>query len=415
MSNNSSKLKVLHTSDWHLGRSLYDRKRYDEFGLFLDWLAEFIQMEKIDALLVAGDIFDTSTPSNRAQELYYQFLTKVAHSDCRHIVITGGNHDSPSFLNAPRELLRFFNVYVIGAMTDNPEEEVILLRDNFKNPEAIICAVPYLRDKDIRTVVPGEKMEDKNRKLVEGLIAHYAEVGNIALKRQTDFPNIPIIGMGHLFTSGSKTTDGDGVRELYVGGVAYVNENSFPECFDYLALGHLHIAQKVGNSENKRYCGSPVPIGFGESGQEKKVIVIEFDNNLPIITEHVIPIFQKFERITGNAETIMTKIGNLKTEGSNAWLEIDHTASEAVTGFRDLVYETIAGTQIEVLRIKYKLLTGQVLTSIDGQETLDDLDSKEVFNRCLDSNQLKEPDRSALILAYEEIIVGMNGGDINAE
>jgi exonuclease SbcD len=415
MSNNSSKLKVLHTSDWHLGRSLYDRKRYDEFGLFLDWLAEFIQIQKIDVLLVAGDIFDTSTPSNRAQELYYQFLTKVAHSECRHIVITGGNHDSPSFLNAPRELLRFMNVYVIGAMTDNLEEEVILLHDNFKNPEAIICAVPYLRDKDIRTVVSGEKMEDKNRKLVEGLIAHYKEVGNIALKRQIDSPNIPIIGMGHLFTSGSKTTDGDGVRELYVGGAAYVNENSFPECFDYMALGHLHIAQKVGNSESKRYCGSPVPIGFGEAGQEKKVIVVEFEHNLPVITEHVIPTFQKLERITGNAEKIMTKIGNLKTEGSNAWLEIDHTASETIAGFRDLVYETIAGTQIEVLRIKYKLLTGQVLTSIDGQETLDDLDSKEVFNRCLDANQLKEPDRSALILAYEEIIVGMNGGDINAE
>jgi exonuclease SbcD len=415
MSNNSSKLKVLHTSDWHLGRSLYDRKRYDEFGLFLDWLAEFIQIQKIDVLLVAGDIFDTSTPSNRAQELYYQFLTKVAHSECRHIVITGGNHDSPSFLNAPRELLRFMNVYVIGAMTDNLEEEVILLHDNFKNPEAIICAVPYLRDKDIRTVEYGEKMEDKNRKLVEGLIAHYKEVGNIALKRQIDSPNIPIIGMGHLFTSGSKTTDGDGVRELYVGGAAYVNENSFPECFDYMALGHLHIAQKVGNSESKRYCGSPVPIGFGEAGQEKKVIVVEFEHNLPVITEHVIPTFQKLERITGNAEKIMTKIGNLKTEGSNAWLEIDHTASETIAGFRDLVYETIAGTQIEVLRIKYKLLTGQVLTSIDGQETLDDLDSKEVFNRCLDANQLKEPDRSALILAYEEIIVGMNGGDINAE
>jgi exonuclease SbcD len=300
-------------------------------------------------------------------------------------------------------------------MTDNLEEEVILLHDNFKNPEAIICAVPYLRDKDIRTVVSGEKMEDKNRKLVEGLIAHYKEVGNIALKRQIDSPNIPIIGMGHLFTSGSKTTDGDGVRELYVGGAAYVNENSFPECFDYMALGHLHIAQKVGNSESKRYCGSPVPIGFGEAGQEKKVIVVEFEHNLPVITEHVIPTFQKLERITGNAEKIMTKIGNLKTEGSNAWLEIDHTASETIAGFRDLVYETIAGTQIEVLRIKYKLLTGQVLTSIDGQETLDDLDSKEVFNRCLDANQLKEPDRSALILAYEEIIVGMNGGDINAE
>jgi len=98
-------MKILHTSDWHIGRTLYGRKRYEEFEAFLVWLAGTIIQEQVDVLLVAGDVFDTSAPSNRAQELYYRFLCRIAASSCRHVVVTAGNHDSPSFLNAPRELL----------------------------------------------------------------------------------------------------------------------------------------------------------------------------------------------------------------------------------------------------------------------------------------------------------------------
>ena len=161
-------MKFLHTSDWHLGRSLYGRKRYDEFASFLDWLTQTIGNEGIDALLVAGDVFDTSTPSNRAQELYYNFLYRVSTSCCRHVVVIAGNHDSPSFLNAPRELLRVLNVYVVGSMTEALEDEVVVLYRN-EQPEVIVCAVPYLRDKDIRTVEPGETIDDKNTKLIEGV------------------------------------------------------------------------------------------------------------------------------------------------------------------------------------------------------------------------------------------------------
>jgi len=415
MSNNTKTLKILHTSDWHLGRSLYDRKRYDEFGKFLNWLAEFIKTQQIDVLLVAGDIFDTTTPGNRAQELYYQFLNKASKSGCRHMIISGGNHDSPSFLNAPKELLRFFNVYVIGSITEQQEEEVILLSDQSSIPEAIICAVPYLRDKDIRTVEAGEKMEDKNRKLIEGLTEHYAEVGHIAMAKKKLSGEIPIIGMGHLFTAGGQTTEGDGVRELYVGGAAYVNENCFPECFDYLALGHLHIAQKVGGSEQKRYCGSPIPMGFGEAGQEKKVIIIEFDQGKPVITEHTVPCFQKLKRITGNAEVIKSKLENLKAEGSTAWLEIDFTGNEIYAGLSDLVNEAIAGTGMEVLRMKNKRITEQALSRADDQETLDDLDENDVFIRCLDAHEVEEPDRTGLMLAYEEIMVSLRENDSNAE
>ena len=113
-------MKILHTSDWHIGRTLYGRKRYEEFEAFLTWLAETIQKNEIDALLVAGDVFDTSAPSNRAQELYYRFLCRVAASSCRHVVVVAGNHDSPSFLNAPKELLKALDVHVVGSSTGIP-------------------------------------------------------------------------------------------------------------------------------------------------------------------------------------------------------------------------------------------------------------------------------------------------------
>ena len=173
-------MKILHTSDWHIGRTLYGRKRYEEFEAFLTWLAETIQQNEIDALLVAGDVFDTSAPSNRAQELYYRFLCRVAASSCRHVVVVAGNHDSPSFLNAPKELLKALDVHVVGSSTESPEDEVLVLCNEQDAPELIVCAVPYLRDRDIRVAEAGESVEDKERKLIEGIRTHYTAVAALA-------------------------------------------------------------------------------------------------------------------------------------------------------------------------------------------------------------------------------------------
>ena len=126
----------------------------------------------MEVLLVAGDVFDTSTPSNRSQALYYRFLCRVAGSSCRHVVVIAGNHDSPSFLNAPKALLRALNVHVVGAVTQRLEDEVLLLCHTDGTPELIVCAVPYLRDRDIRRTEAGESVEDKGRKLIAGMVAN---------------------------------------------------------------------------------------------------------------------------------------------------------------------------------------------------------------------------------------------------
>ncbi|MEA1923311.1 MAG: exonuclease SbcCD subunit D C-terminal domain-containing protein [Pseudomonadota bacterium] len=406
-------MKILHTSDWHLGRSLYGRKRYDESSAFLDWLADLIVSEGIDALLVSGDIFDTSTPGNRAQELYYRFLCRVSASCCRHIVVIAGNHDSPSFLNAPKELLRALNVYVVGSISENPEAEVIAISGPDKIAQAIVCAIPYLRDRDIRTVEAGETIDDKNTKLINGVQKHYAEVCEVAEKKQSEYGDIPIIGMGHLFTTGGKTVDGDGVRELYVGSLAHVGEDIFPNCIDYLALGHLHVPQKVGKSERIRYCGSPIPMGYGEATQEKSVVLVEFDGRRPKINEYSIPCFQVLEKISGDIDKISARIDALKSESSSAWLEIEYTGREIASNLQELMDEAIAGTNMEIRKIKNRRVIEQIINQSDKAETLDDLDINDVFIRCLDSHEVTEEERPELIRSYQEIIQSLQEDDLN--
>jgi exonuclease SbcD len=412
-------MKILHTSDWHLGRSLYGRKRYEEFAAFLDWLAQTIENENVEALLVAGDVFDTSTPSNRAQELYYRFLCRVSTSCCRHIVVIAGNHDSPSFLNAPKELLRALNVHVVGSMTNALEDEVIVLRKGDK-PEAIVCAVPYLRDKDIRTVEPGETIDDKNAKLVDGLKKHYADLCGIAERKRAEFKSagcndIPIIAMGHLFTAGGKTVDGDGVRELYVGSLAHVGKEVFPSSIDYLALGHLHVSQTVGDAEHMRYSGSPIPMGYGEANQEKKVVLIEFNGTAPDIRECPVPRFQQLVRIAGSLELICSRLEELKKEGSSAWLEIEYTGADLIGNLRERLDEALGDSPMEIRRIKNKRVMDRAMNAITEDEVLDDLDPGDVFARCLDASDTPDEDREELTVSYNEIINSLREEDVNAE
>ena len=409
-------MKLLHTSDWHIGRSLYGRKRYEEFEAFLTWLAETIQQNKIDALLVAGDVFDTSAPSNRAQELYYRFLCRVATSSCRHIVVVAGNHDSPSFLNAPKELLKALDVHVVGSSTAFLEDEVLVLRNEQDVPELIVCAVPYLRDRDIRVAEAGESVEDKERKLIEGIRTHYAAVAALAEQKREELGvDIPIVGTGHLFTAGGQTVDGDGVRELYVGSLAHVTAGIFPACFNYLALGHLHVPQKVNGFETIRYSGSPLPMGFGEAKQQKSVCQVEFHSTAASVQLIDVPVFQKLERVKGDWEGISNRIIELSATDSQGWLEVIYDGTEVIGDLRERLEAAISGTQMEILRIKNNRIIDRVLGQIHEEETLDDLNVNDVFERCLAVHDVPEEQRPELLRAYQETVSSLYEDDVQAE
>jgi exonuclease SbcD len=409
-------MRILHTSDWHLGRTLYGRRRYEEFEAFLDWMAENIEQRGVEALLIAGDVFDTTTPSNRAQELYYRFLCRAAASECRHVVIVAGNHDSPSFLNAPRELLRVLNVHVIGSVPEDPGEEVLILRSLEGAPEMIVCAVPYLRDREVRAAEAGETPDDKVRRLIEGIQQHYRAVAKQAEQQRRDLgADLPIVAMGHLFTAGGQTLEGDGVRELYVGSLAHVSARSFPESFDYLALGHLHVPQEVGGSETMRYSGSPLPMGFGEARQQKSLCQVDFQGTTASVSLIEIPRFQQLERVRGDWDSVAARLNELASQDSQAWLEVHYEGTEILGDLRERLEDLLRGTRMELLRVQnHQVLEGMLQQLQEGEE-LGQLSLEEVFERCLLAHEVPEEQRPELRQTYAEVLKSLHEDDLQAE
>lgn len=407
-------LRILHTSDWHLGRRLYGRKRYEEFEAFIDWLVQVIDRGGVDVVVIAGDVFDTTTPGNRAQGLYFDFLSRAGRAGCRHVVVIGGNHDSPSLLDAPRRLLKGFNIYVIGAARETAEEEVIVLNNPDGEPELIICAVPYLRDRDVRTSTPGESDQDRNTNLLTGIRNHYRAVVDEA-ERLRDGRSIPLVATGHLFAAGGKTQDGDGVRELYVGSLVNIPADIFPDSLDCVALGHLHSAQRVAGRETIRYSGAALPMGFGEAGRAKSLYVVDFTGRKAQVRLEAIPVFQDLERVSGDWEAIAARIEVLKDEKSSAWLEVVYDGREVMADLNQRLEEAVNGSNLEIRRRIDNRIRDQVLGRIDDQTGLDQLNEEDVFARCLDDNEVPEEQRPELIRTYRETLAALQEDDPRAE
>ena len=295
-------------------------------------------------------------------------------------------------------------------------DEVLVLRDRTGRPELIVCAVPYLRDRDIRTAEAGESMEDRERKLTEGIRDHYAAVAALAEEQRRRLgPDLPIVAMGHLFAAGGQTMDGDGVRELYIGSLARVAAGIFPLCFDYLALGHLHVPQRVGGSATRRYSGSPLAMGFGEAGQAKSVCRVRFAAGQVMVDPLEVPVFQQLERIRGDLAGILDRLQTLAAAGSRAWLEIEYTGDEVVGDLRDRLDQAIAGTSMEILRIRNSRLVDGALGQLHAEETLDDLDAEQVFLRRLALEPLPEEQLQELLATYRETLSSLHDDDLRAE
>lgn len=406
-------MRVLHTSDWHLGSSLAGKKRYDEEEAFLNWLISVIDRECIETLIVAGDIFDSGTPSNRALELYYRFLGRAGKTYCRHILITAGNHDSPTLLTAPQELLSALDIHVVGSIPSAAEDEVFIFTNNDNEPALVICAVPFLRDRDIRIAEAGESIEEKRCHLLAGIGNHYSQVCGIAeLQRERLGKNLPILATGHLFASGGFTVADDGVRDLSIGNLMQVSASSFPSCIDYLALGHLHQPQMVGGQATRRYSGSPFMMGFGESDRSKEILIVDISPDLPVcVTPVIVPRVRDLVQIHGDADYIRDKLGALIFSGRPAWVEILLEDTGAGPSVRDEFYRIAEGSVIEVLKVKIIDPNIGKITSSHDQESLEELSPDEVFRRCLDGANEPEEYREEMITAYHEILAEILEGD----
>lgn len=403
--------KILHTSDWHLGRRLKERERTKEFAAFFDWLEKVIITENIDLLLVAGDIFDGTTPSIAAQEMYYSFLSRLNNTNCRHIVIISGNHDSPAFLDAPSELLKLCKIHVIGQVRENLADEVITLTDSDGSPEAIICAVPFLRNKDVMRADVNDNFSEIEQAAKAGIAEHYSKVFQHAKELQGD-SNIPVIAMGHLFVQGGQTHFDDGVRSLYVGTAIQIAHDIFPEWLAYTALGHLHSPQKAGR-ENIRYSGSPIPMGFGESGQKKSAYILELDGkNLTAINEINIPSSQRLELVKGNFEQIMRRLSELAKQNESIWAEVIYTGNEPISNLSNELNDYVKNFPLlEILSVQDKH------TDIYSPEpattpTLDKISPDEIFSQLMERKKVSEEDIKIYRTMYHEILHNIDMGEL---
>lgn len=397
-------MKILHTADWHLGKRLYKHDLREDHVQFLDWLAETIESREIDVLLISGDVFDTTNPNDGSMQLYYQFLTRMLPLE-KKIIITGGNHDSPSKLNAPRQLLRHLNMHVIGCTTGDCTEEIIRLATG--STDFLVAAVPYLRDSDLRQSISGQTYEERIEAVRMGIRNHYERIIDHC---QAEYRDVPVLAMGHLYVNGA-TVSPESEREIHaVGGQAAFSSDHFPPGFDYVALGHIHVPQIIGAVETVRYSGSPIPLSFSERHNRHQVLELTVENGKIKTVEAVpVPRFRSLRQVAGTLDAVRETLeqfeGNDELTTLVEILVEEENESLVVRQHFEKLQRDYATAPFQIA--KSRLTFRNKLKGLDAlyvaDTNLQDLSYLDVFNRRLDASLVENEERTALVEAYKEL------------
>lgn len=400
-------MKILHTSDWHLGQHFYGKSRAKEHQHFLNWLLKQVQENTIDAVIVAGDIFDTGTPPSYAREMYFDFISQMHNSKCQ-LIILAGNHDSVAMLGESKTLLKDLSTKVIPMVSDTIEEQVFTLNNKEGVPSAVICAIPFIRPRDVIKSSAGQSASQKQQSLQQAISGHYQTLFDEA--ETLSKGKLPIIATGHLTTVGVITSES--VRDIYIGTLEAFPANAFPDA-DYIALGHIHRAQTVAKTEYIRYSGSPIPLSFDEVGQSKRIVMVEFstcdkadsfDRN---ITEIEIPCFQPLVTLKTNLESLNKDIAPYlslaevqdsaddKQEPIKIWLDIEVNSAEYLQDLSARIETLIEDFPVEVLLIRRSKKSRDLMPSHETKITLNELSLDEVFESRLANENWETEEQQA--------------------
>lgn len=395
-------MRILHTSDWHLGVKLENQLRDGEHQQTLVWLSELIQREKVEVLVIAGDIFDVYMPASYAQRLYYNFLKSLVNTCCAHIVVIGGNHDSPNLLEASRELLEVLNIYVVAQVGDDRRQQIIELRDpNTSALKAVIAAVPYLSESALRKSQLGETAEARREQIKQGIISHYQSLADLV--GDYKLQNVPIIATGHLFVAGGER--GERQNLIHLGNIDLIEPSAFPQIFDYVALGHLHRAHGFGENKRVSYAGSLIPLDFNEMNYKHQVLVVDFeDGKLQTITPHYNPFCRPLRLVRGSLADIEAFIADFPEElpqGQHfkTWVKIEaNTNVPFIANFKQQLLNQIGNKPLEILGEPIQRRTyaddnieSEMLKALAAVPSLDSISPEEVFNMRLKSQQYEDP------------------------
>jgi exonuclease SbcD len=385
-------MKILHTADWHIGQLFHEYDRTYEHQQFLNWLVDTLQTEQIDVLLISGDVFDISNPSASSIKMFYSFLNKAIklNSDLQ-IVITAGNHDSASRLEAPKPLLESSNVHIIGLVEKDAEGNIdyqkllVPIHDDSKNVKIWCLAIPFLRMGDYPTIL------NCANPYTEGVTALYKDAFEYASLKKQDGQTI--IAMGHLHSHHAEVSDLDKTERLIMGGVECIPATAFHQDIKYVALGHIHKAQRIGGKEHIRYSGSPLPMSFSELNYKHQVIVFELDEEISELKSIEIPLSVPLQRIPQTPLPLHEVIGlldNLPIMDNNLqtvpFLEVRILLDGPEPALRHKVETALAGKRVRLAKIdvKYPASTLQAPEFITPDE-LSDLQPIDVFGKVYQS------------------------------
>ena len=349
-------IRILHTADWHLGQTFFGYGRAGEHEVFLNWLAGEIREREIDALIIAGDVFDVSNPSAASQSLYYHFIYRVtAENPTLQIVIVAGNHDSAARLEAPLPLLQAMRTEVRGVVRKSDDGEIdydhltVELKNRDGEVELLCMAVPFLRQGDYPTV-PTE-----GNPYAEGVRELYTQLLQRLWKRRKE--NQSILAIGHLQAIGSEIAEKDYSERTVIGGLECVSPDAFSEQIAYTALGHIHKAQRVSGRENVRYAGSPIPMSFAEKHYHHGVVEVTFDGGCAVDIMRVecprlIPLMSVPNGEPASPEIVLEILKELPvTEGAAPYLEVKVLLDEPEPMLRQEVEEALADKNYRLARI----------------------------------------------------------------
>ena len=349
-------IKILHTADWHLGQTFFGYDRSQEHTCFLNWLAEQIRAEQVDALIVAGDVFDVSNPSAAAQQMYYRFIHRVtAENPHLQLLIVAGNHDSAARLEAPMPLLETMRTQVRGVVRKTPEGEIdeehllVELKNAAGEPEVLCLAVPYLRQGDYPVV------ESEGNRYAEGVGELYRRLVARAVNRRERFQSI--VAVGHLQATGSEIAEKDYSERTIIGGLECVSPVVFSDEVVYTALGHIHKAQRVSGREQVRYAGSPLPMSFAEKHYHHGVVVVTIDQGRlvemrKLSSPLLVPLVSVPATGTLSREEILSVLQKLPVpEGEAPYLEVKVLLDGPDPKFPQEVLEVLADKAYRLTRI----------------------------------------------------------------
>ncbi len=404
-------MRLVHTSDWHLGHTLHDFSRRTEHLAFFKWLLRRLEALAADALLVAGDIFDTSNPSAEAQADLYEFLA-AAHGRVPglDIVLVGGNHDSASRLDAPEPLLRAFDVRVVGSLPRGGNGSVdyarliVPLKDKAGIEAVKVVAMPFLRPADL-PVIRNEGVDA----LIEGVRRVYSEA--IAHAERERVPGQALLAMGHLYMTGTKISELS-ERKILSGNQHALPADIFPGSLAYVALGHLHLAQEVSR-ESIRYSGSPIPLSMAEIGYPHQICVVDIDDgNLVSVAHELIPRKVELLRVPADPkrlEEVETALAAMASRANlppdeQPILEVPVLLVQPEPALRARIEKALEGKGVRLARIStWYTGNGQALADSLPKTTLQDLQPEDVLRQRWAREHEGEPPAD-LLAAFHQLL-----------